>query len=140
MPVWSCLGFGLVMHPRGAKPLTELPREGLSFFRRSLVVPTGHIPVRSSRLVVSVNPILVRGSLSDGLGLVSVSLRRDQGIKGHREKDGSGGISGLQLPPAPVRDLRNALLDHHRDRFACKCVRLLHVGHLETFVVDDGVM
>src|SRR3954452_4826446 len=38
---WSGLGFGLEMHPSGAKPLTEPPREGLLLS----VVPTGHIPI-----------------------------------------------------------------------------------------------
>jgi molybdenum cofactor biosynthesis enzyme MoaA len=39
-----------------------------------------------------------------------------------------------------VRDLRNAVLDHLRDRFACKRARLLHVGHLKTCLVGDGVV
>ena len=37
VPSWPCLGFGLEMHPSGAKPLTEPSREGLLLFRRSLV-------------------------------------------------------------------------------------------------------
>jgi hypothetical protein len=35
VPSWSYLGFGLETHPRSAKPLTELPREGLLLFRHS---------------------------------------------------------------------------------------------------------
>src|SRR5215204_1914818 len=93
-----------------------------------------------SCLVVSVGPILLREELSDNVGLGFSGLRRDQGIKAHREQDGSGAISGLHLPPTPVRDFSNAILEHFRDRRARKRARLLYVGHLETFVVDDGVM
>jgi hypothetical protein len=39
-----------------------------------------------------------------------------------------------------VRDFRNAILDHLGDRFAGKRARLVHVGHLETFRVGDGVV
>src|SRR5215213_6381888 len=51
---------------------------------------TGRLTVMSRCLVVSVG--LRRGSLGGGLGW-------DQGIKAHREQDGSGGISGFHLPP-----------------------------------------
>ena len=53
-----------------------------------------------------------------------------------------GGLprSAAHLPPPPVRDLRDAILDHLGDRIACKRARLVHVGHLEASVVSDGVM
>src|SRR3954451_597853 len=97
-------------------------------------MPAYPFHARSGRLVVSVGPILLRGSL-DLLGLC-----RDQGIKAHRKQDGSGGISGLHLPPPPVRDLRDAILDHLCNRLMCKRARLVQVGHLETLLVGDGMM
>src|SRR4051812_14779181 len=92
------------------------------------------MPVRSSRLVVSVGPILLRGSL----GLLG--LCREQGLKADCEQDGSGGISRLHLPPTPVRDFRDTVLGHLSSRLTCKRARLVHVGHLETFRVGDGVV
>src|SRR4051794_12937927 len=92
------------------------------------------MPVRSSRLVVSVGPILRRGSL----GLLG--LCREQGLEANCEQDGSGGISRLHLPPTPVRDFRDTVLGHLSSRLTCKRARLVHVGHLETFVIADGVV
>src|SRR3954466_13326461 len=69
--------------------------------------PTGRLTVMSSCLVVSVGPILVCGSLGGGLRLDYSGFRREQGIKADCEQDGSQGISGLHLPPTPVRDLRD---------------------------------
>src|SRR3954468_7915156 len=98
------------------------------------------MPVRSSRLVVSVGPILLREGLSDDLGLGFSSIDRERGIKANREQDGSGGISGLHLPPTPARDFGNAILDHLSSCLVCKRARLVHVGHLETLLVGDGVV
>src|SRR3954468_22424109 len=47
---WSGLGFGRETHLRGAKPLTELPREGLSLSRRRSAVRT-HAGTSESGLI-----------------------------------------------------------------------------------------
>src|SRR5215210_2611566 len=75
-----------------------------------------------------------------GCGTSGRNACRQGRVKADREQDGSGSIPSLQRPSPPVRELRDTVLDHLGDCLACKPARLLKVGHLKTFVVDDGLV
>src|SRR3954454_7268638 len=92
------------------------------------------------RLAVSVRTVFFRRDRDGSLDLGSSSLRREQGIKAYREQHGSRGISRLYLPPPPVRDLGNTVLNHFSDRFSGKSARLIYVGHLDPFSVENGLV